>query len=35
MVFMDDGIVVEAGSPRDVLNNPQHDRTKAFLSKVL
>jgi polar amino acid transport system ATP-binding protein len=35
LVFMDDGIVVEAGSPRDVLNNPQHDRTKAFLSKVL
>jgi polar amino acid transport system ATP-binding protein len=35
LVFMDDGVVVEAGSPREVLANPQHDRTKAFLSKVL
>ena len=35
LVFMDDGVVVEAGSPRDVLANPQHNRTKAFLSKVL
>lgn len=35
LVFMDDGVVVEAGHPRDVLTNPQHDRTKAFLSKVL
>jgi polar amino acid transport system ATP-binding protein len=35
LVFMDGGVVVEAGDPRDVLSNPQHDRTKAFLSKVL
>ncbi len=35
LVFMDDGVVVEEGSPRDVLSNPQHNRTKAFLSKVL
>jgi len=28
-------VVVEAGHPRDVITNPQHDRTKAFLSKVL
>ncbi|MGW7363131.1 amino acid ABC transporter ATP-binding protein [Streptomyces sp. NPDC054841] len=35
LVFMDDGVVVEAGYPRDVLTNPRHDRTKAFLSKVL
>ena len=35
LVFMDDGLVVEAGSPRDVLTNPQHERTRAFLSKVL
>ncbi|MGH8968897.1 MAG: amino acid ABC transporter ATP-binding protein [Actinomycetes bacterium] len=35
LVFMDDGMVVEAGHPRDVLANPQHARTKAFLSKVL
>ncbi|MEU8132406.1 amino acid ABC transporter ATP-binding protein [Streptodolium elevatio] len=35
LVFMDDGVVVESGHPREVLTNPQHDRTKAFLSKVL
>jgi polar amino acid transport system ATP-binding protein len=35
LVFMDGGVVVESGHPRDVLSNPQHDRTKAFLSKVL
>lgn len=35
LVFMDDGVVVEAGPPRQVLSDPQHDRTKGFLSKVL
>jgi len=35
LVFMDEGIVVEAGRPREVLSNPQHARTRAFLSKVL
>jgi polar amino acid transport system ATP-binding protein len=35
VVFMDDGVVVESGRPDDVLTNPQHARTKAFLSKVL
>ncbi|MEO3768422.1 amino acid ABC transporter ATP-binding protein [Streptomyces sp. B8F3] len=35
LVFMDDGVVVESGHPRDVLTNPQHQRTKTFLSKVL
>jgi polar amino acid transport system ATP-binding protein len=35
LVFMDSGVVVEAGNPREVLSNPQHERTKAFLSKVL
>lgn len=35
LVFMDGGVVVESGHPREVLGNPQHDRTKAFLSKVL
>ncbi len=34
-VFMDGGVVVENGPPREVLANPQHERTKAFLSKVL
>ncbi len=35
VVFMDDGVVVEAGPPGDVIGNPQHVRTRAFLSKVL
>jgi polar amino acid transport system ATP-binding protein len=35
LVFMDGGVIVEAGDPREVLSNPQHERTRAFLSKVL
>ncbi len=35
VVFMDDGVVVEAGPPAEVLANPRHERTRAFLSKVL
>ncbi|TNM33020.1 amino acid ABC transporter ATP-binding protein [Streptomyces sedi] len=35
LVFMDDGMVVEAGDPREVLANPRQERTRAFLSKVL
>ncbi|MDQ1036196.1 polar amino acid transport system ATP-binding protein [Streptomyces sp. V3I8] len=35
LVFMDEGVVVESGHPRDVLTNPQHERTQSFLSKVL
>ncbi len=35
VVFMDAGVVVESGKPADVLGNPQHERTKAFLWKVL
>ena len=35
LVFMDNGVVVESGDPRAILAAPEHDRTKAFLSKVL
>jgi len=35
LVFMDDGVVVETGDPREVCANPQHERTRTFLSKVL
>ncbi len=35
LVFMDEGVVVETGHPREVLANPKEERTKAFLSKVL
>src|SRR5437773_856174 len=35
LVFMDAGVVVEAGKPKDVLTSPQHERTRTFLSSVL
>ena len=35
VVFMDEGVVVESGKPREVFANPKHERTRAFLSKVL
>ena len=35
LVFMDEGVIVESGTPRDVLTNPREERTKLFLSKVL
>ena len=35
LVFMDGGVVVESGNPREVLANPRHERTRSFLSKVL
>ncbi len=35
LTFMDGGVVVESGAPRDVITNPQHERTKSFLAKVL
>ena len=35
VVFMDGGYIVEQGRPKDVIANPQHQRTKDFLSKML
>lgn len=35
LVFMDGGVVVEQGKPKEILSNPQHERTIEFLSKVL
>ncbi|MCU1595834.1 MAG: atrC [Frankiales bacterium] len=35
VVFMDGGVVVEKGDPKQVIDDPQHPRTKAFLGKVL
>jgi len=35
VVFIDDGRIVESGPPREVLDNPVHERTRAFISKVL
>jgi general L-amino acid transport system ATP-binding protein len=35
MVFFDDGIIVEAGTPEEIFSSPQEDRTKLFLSQIL
>ena len=35
VVFMDQGVVVEAGTPKQVLDNPKEERTRAFLRSVL
>jgi len=35
LVFMDDGVVVESGTPTQVLTDPWHERTRSFFSKVL
>ncbi len=35
VVFMDAGVVVEEGTPSQVIDNPQHERTKAFITSVL
>jgi len=34
VVFIDGGVVVEEGDPKSIINNPQHDRTKAFLRRM-
>lgn len=35
VLFMDEGRIVEENTPEEIFNNPQHPRTKEFLSKVL
>jgi polar amino acid transport system ATP-binding protein len=35
VIFMDEGLVVEEGTPEQVIGNPQHERTRAFLKRVL
>jgi glutamine transport system ATP-binding protein len=32
---MDHGVIVEEGDPAQIFDNPQQERTKAFLSKIL
>ena len=34
VIFMSDGVIVEQGRPEDVIDNPQHERTQAFLKTV-
>lgn len=33
IIFMDNGVIVEEGSPDEIINNPKNERTKAFLSR--
>ncbi len=35
MMFLDDGRIIEEGSPKELFNNPKQDRTKAFLDQIL
>ena len=35
VIFMDEGKIIESGSPNVIFNEPKHERTKTFLSKVL
>jgi glutamine transport system ATP-binding protein len=35
VIFMDHGVIVEEASPAQIFDNPQHERTQAFLSKIL
>jgi glutamine transport system ATP-binding protein len=35
VIFMDHGVIVEEGDPAQIFDNPQQERTKAFLSKIL
>jgi glutamine transport system ATP-binding protein len=35
VVFMDNGVIVEEGTPEEIFKNPQNPRTQAFLSKIL
>ena len=35
VVFMDQGVIVEQGSPEDIFNNPKQERTRSFLSRII
>ena len=35
IIFMDGGVVLEDGTPEEVIDNPQHERTREFLNKML
>lgn len=35
VLFMDEGVIIEEGTPDEIFNNAQNERTKAFLSKIL
>ena len=35
VIFMDEGEIIEINEPHEFFDNPQHDRTKLFLSQIL
>ena len=35
VIFIDEGKIIEQASPDEIFNNPQNERTKSFLSKIL
>jgi ABC-type polar amino acid transport system ATPase subunit len=35
ILFMDEGVIIEQGTPSEIFDNPKNERTKSFLSKVL
>ena len=35
VLFVDQGVIMESGTPEEVFSNPKNERTKLFLSKVL
>ena len=35
VVFMDEGVIIEEGTPEEIFNNPKSERLKSFLAKVL
>ena len=35
MIMFDEGVIVEEGTPHDIFNNPQQERTKLFLSQII
>ena len=35
VIYMDEGVIVEQGTPEQVFDHPQNDRTRAFLSHIL
>ena len=35
VLFMDEGIIMEQGTPDEIFGSPKNDRTKSFLNKVL
>ena len=34
MIFMDNGLIVESGKPKDLIENPNHERTKRFMQEI-